>query len=139
MAYAKRFDLYVKQGEDHTVRVRWSEDGTQEILAGWTAAMQARPTAASANTLLSLTSDPAGLSDAEYAGGIFLDEDGDLLLTIPGETSTALVVPPDLPSRATNGIVWLQLGVYDLELRDPEGTVIRLAAGRLYLSPEVTR
>jgi hypothetical protein len=135
---AKRYDLYVKQGEDATIEIDWYESGAIVDVTGWQGAMQARTEFSSPTTLLSLATADDGFGGSPDQG-LSLDDDGHILVSIPAATSSAFPIDPSCPSKTTAGVFWVQLGVYDLELTDTEGTHIRLAGGRLYLSPEVTR
>lgn len=67
------------------------------------------------------------LSTAETGARIELDADGWVTLVIPAAVSEA---------EAWNG--WGR-GRYDVELVDPDGGVVRLARGKVTVSPDVTR
>lgn len=85
-------------------------------LTGYTARMQVRPSVGSATVLIDLSTD---------AGGIVID-------------AANGIIERRLEASATAALTW-SLGVYDLELTAPDGFTVRLATGRVTVSPEVTR
>jgi len=87
-------------------------------LAGYSARMQIRPDYTSTTVLAELTLANAGISITPATGKI------DLYISA---TDTAALTFTDAPA------------VYDLELIEPGGDVIRLLKGRVTLSPEVTK
>ena len=87
-------------------------------LAGYTARMQIRPDPASATVLVELT--PAN-------GRITITPASGTLALHISATDTAALTFTDVPA------------VYDLELIEPSGDVIRRLRGTVTLSPEVTK
>jgi hypothetical protein len=79
--------------------------------------MQVRQTHASTSSVLDLTS---------LAGSISVDGPRGTVTVNVGATQTAALPAPFL-------------GVYDLEIASPGGTVIRLVEGSCRITPEVTR
>jgi hypothetical protein len=85
-------------------------------LTGYDARMQIRPSHKSATILLSLT-----VSN----GGITIDEPNGIIRL-------------RIEDSVTTGLTWTQ-GVFDLEIIQPNGDVLRLIQGAVRTSPEVTR
>jgi hypothetical protein len=109
-------DLCIPQGATFTRTIRYKADGANVSLVGYTARMQIRPTAASATTTLSLTTENGRIALGGSAGTI--------TLTISATDSAAL----------TAGRY-----VYDLELVSAGGIVTRLLQGIVTVSANVTR
>lgn len=109
-------DLCIQQGATFSRLIRWKADGANVNLSGFSARMQIRPTAASATTTLSLTTENGRIALGGTAGTI--------TLTISA-TDTAAI---------TAGRY-----VYDLELVSAGGIVTRLLQGIVTVSANVTR
>lgn len=109
-------DLCIPAGATFTRVIRWKADGANVSLVGFTARMQIRPTAASATTTLSLTTENGRIALGGSAGTITLN--------ISSTDSAAL----------TAGRY-----VYDLELVSAGGIVTRLLQGVVTVSANVTR
>ena len=124
------YDWYIHQGQDESFQARWSEDEVVVDLSLWSAAFQIRETAASATAIFSRST---------AAGTITLDDVTNVLLTLFGATSAGWTVSALRPTKVVDGKTWTALGVYDLELTDPDDNVIRLLQGRVWVSLEVTR
>lgn len=124
------YDWYIHQGQDESFQVRWSEDGAVADLSLWSAAFQIRESAASSTAVFSRST---------AAGTITLDAETNVLLTIPAAASAGWTVTALRPTKVVDGATWADLGVYDLELTDPDDAVIRLLQGRVWISLEVTR
>jgi hypothetical protein len=124
------YDWYIHQGQDESLRVRWSEDGAVVDLSAWSAAFQVRESALSTTALFTRSS---------AANTIALDDATNLLLTLPAATSSGWTVSALRPTKVVDGKTWTDVGVYDLELTSPEATVVRLLQGRVWASLEVTR
>lgn len=124
------YDWYIHQGQDESFQARWSEDEVVVDLSLWSAAFQIRESAASATAIFSRST---------AAGNIALDDETNILLTVPAATSSGWSVSALRPTKVVDGKTWTDLGVYDLELTDPDDNVIRLIQGRVWISLEVTR
>lgn len=109
-------DLCIPQGATFSRVIRYKADGANVNLTGYTARMQIRPTAASATTTLSLTTENGRIALGGSAGTITLNISA---------TDTAAI---------TAGRY-----VYDLELVSAGGIVTRLLQGIVTVSANVTR
>jgi len=131
-------DIKANQGSSLFVHFQYlNEDGNPIDIRGWTAEMQVRRSVNSDSKLLHLMG-PTGITSGGtgatfgFTGGISLHSnmggtgelDGGILL-IAGATAMEFI-PEGIHQ-------------YDLELRDPSGTVTRLVEGRFDCSGEVTR
>lgn len=115
---AFKLNLTVLQGETFRQVSTWKA-GKPPVpvdLTGCTARMHVRATVEAGEVLLSLST-----------------ADGHIELGGPAGTITLR-----LSAEETAAITW-RLGVYDLEIVHADGTVRRLYAGRVTVSPEVTR
>ena len=122
-------DLLITQGADNTYAFAYSlDDGTGPVpvdLAGWSARMQIRRKVGGA-----IWHELTGTN------GITLGADGSITVSIP---HTVTENPAwDAYSKLIDGEPQA-LGVYDLELIDPTGTVTRFLQGAVTVSPDVTR
>lgn len=122
-------DIIVSQGADNTYAFRYStDDGSGAVgvdLAGWTARAQLRRKVGG-DVWLNLTDED----------GITLGADG--AVTIHIDDTTTEDTRWNGYSRITDGEPQ-PLGVWDLELADPTGYVVRLVEGTVTVSPDVTR
>ena len=109
-------DLCIPAGASFSRVIRWKADGANVNLTGYAARMQIRPTAASATTTLSLTTENSRITLGGTAGTITLSISA---------TDTAAI---------TAGRY-----VYDLELVSAGGIVTRLLQGVVTVSANVTR
>jgi hypothetical protein len=109
-------DLCIPAGASFSRVIRWKADGANVNLTGYSARMQIRPTAASATTTLSLTTENNRIALGGVAGTITLSISA---------TDTAAI---------TAGRY-----VYDLELVSAGGIVTRLLQGVVTVSANVTR
>ncbi|GAB6038219.1 hypothetical protein JCM15519_27780 [Fundidesulfovibrio butyratiphilus] len=110
MAY--RYDLRIDQGASFGLDIECQDENSQPVnLAGYRAAAQIRYRHADDN-----------------AAAVFL-------CTVNAELG---VVNLDLNAAQTAALV-RSVGVWDCELTAPDGTVSRLAEGKVAVSPEVTR
>lgn len=107
--------LKLFQGASWDYTLTWKVNDEIVDLGGFTARLQARPTASSATTVLDLT-DTDGIALGGSAGTI--------TLTRSAEQTAALT-----PGKY----------VYDLELINGTGMVTRLVQGQLEVDAEVTR
>lgn len=114
---AKIFDLVIEQGAtlNYSVTVL-DPDGTPKDLTGFTGRMQIREAVSSVTTLV----------DATTVNG---------MVTVNIPDSQVIV---NIPASTTNGFTW-DAGVYDLEIENAGGYVIRLVRGRCSLNLQVTR
>lgn len=115
---ASKINLAVDQGATYTKRVTWKtgKPATPVDLTGASARMQVRAKVDSPDILLSLTSPDGGITLGGAAGTVDIR----------------------IEATATAGFQW-KSGVYDLEIQFADGTVRRLLAGSVAVSPEVTR
>ena len=109
-------DLCIPQGATFSRVIKWKADGSLVNLTGYIARAQIRPTAASATTTLSLTTENTRIALGGTAGTI--------TLSISATDTAAL----------TAGRY-----VYDLELVSAGGIVTRLLQGIVTVSANVTR
>ena len=109
-------DLCIPAGATFQRVVKWKADGALVNLTSFTARMQIRPTAASATTTLSLTTENSRITLGGTAGT--------LTLSISA-TDTAAISAGRY--------------VYDLELVSAGGIVTRLLQGIVTVSANVTR
>ena len=111
-------DLCIPQGAtfSRVIRYRDKDSGSNINLTGFTARMQLRPTAASATTTLSLTTENTRITLGGTAGTITLSISA---------TDTAAIAAGRY--------------VYDLELVSAGGIVTRLLQGVVTVSANVTR
>jgi tRNA threonylcarbamoyladenosine modification (KEOPS) complex Pcc1 subunit len=109
-------DLCIPQGATFSRVIRWKADGALVNLTGYSARAQIRPSASSATTTLSLTTENSRIALGGTAGTI--------TLSISATDSAAL----------TAGRY-----VYDLELVSAGGIVTRLLQGIVTVSANVTR
>ena len=114
---AGKLDLLIEQGATfkHALLVE-DNSGSALDLTGFTARMQLRPEIESADVLLELTTENGRITIAPLTGRLDLEVEAD-----------------------DTGALTFETAVYDLELIDPAGDVLRLLQGRVRLSPEVTR
>jgi len=111
------YNLTIEQGATLDLALTWKDAaGTPINLTGYTARLQVRPSIDSATTLLTMTTENGRISLGGAAGTIRLL----------------------LDAATTASLTWTS-GVYDLELQSAGGTVTRLLAGTVTVSPEVTR
>lgn len=112
-----QWNVTIDQGATFDVTLLWrDETGTPVDLSGYTARAQIRSQVTSATPLVDLT-DGDGIT---LGGGA-----GTIQLVISDTDTSALPAPFD--------------GVWDLELESGTGTVTRLLAGTVTVTPEVTR
>ena len=111
---AAKLNLTIEQGTTFAKRLTWRDKNKRPVpLTGYTARMQVRPTAASAEIITELST---------ANGRITLGELGVIQLNLTASETSAL-----------------KAGVYDLEMTDGDGRVTRLIEGKINVSPEVTR
>lgn len=108
------YRLSIDQGATFRRALRWLKGGNPVDLSGFSARMEIRDKAGGM-LLHRLDTEGGGIS----LGGA----EGTIVLHIPADVSAAW------PWRT---------GVYDLELIEPTGDVIRLVQGSVQISPEVT-
>lgn len=109
------YPIFIKQGATFQITITWEVGGALVDITGYTARLQARTSIAVTTTFISLT-DGAGLTLGGVAGTIIVD------LT-----------------AAETAAITETIGVYDLELESPGGTVTRLLQGSVTINQEVTR
>lgn len=117
---AFKLNLKIDQGATFTKAVTWKNGvpATLVNLNGCTARMQVRSSVESLKIILELNTENGGI----ILGGVA----GTVTLVIPASLTKALT------ATAHNA-------VYDLEIVFPNGTIRRLLAGTVTISPEVTR
>lgn len=121
-------DLLIAQGADFNLAMRYLRDQQPVNLTDWTGRTQLRRKHGG-DIWLSVTDDtgPAALT---------LGADGVITLSIPA----GVTEDPAWDSRSKLVAGEPQAtGVWDLELIDPTGVVIRFAQGTVTVSPDVTR
>ena len=110
-------NIIIEQGATFIWNLTWKDSNGSPIdLSSYTARMQVRKNYNASDTLLSLTSVAGDIVLGGAAGTIAI-------------TATATMTS-EINSR---------VGVYDLELISPTGTVKRLLQGDVTINPEVTR
>jgi|GEM_PF-395526 len=124
---AVTLDLTIEQGALFQAVFTWTENGVPVNLTGYTARMDLRRTVDALEAAVRLTT--------EGGGGIFLGGiTGAIGLIISADVTSTLT--PRVPKNQAAS----EWGVYDLQLIDPGGDdVERLAQGRIFVSPAVTR
>lgn len=111
---AAKLNITVEQGATFVKRLAWRDKNNRPIsLLGYTAKMQVRSSAASAEVLFELSTEN---------GRISLPGSGVVLLNI-----------------AANDTDSIKPGVYDLKLYAPTGEEIRLVEGKFTVSAGVTK
>lgn len=114
---SKKFDILIEQGSTFYLTVNAKNaDNTVKNLSGYSARMQIRPTCNSSTLYV----------DATTANGMItiLGSQGQVTVTLPGTT--------------TDSYSW-DSGVYDLEVDNAAGDIVRLVSGNASLSRQVTR
>lgn len=109
-----RTGLTIPQGVHWGIAWPITQDGEPLDLTGWTVKAQIRK---------NIESDTVLYEWSNAAGNVTVNDSQVTLLVSPA-TSTAWT--------------W-ERGVYDVELTSPSAIVYRIAAGPVYVSPEVTR
>lgn len=115
---AFKLNLSIDQGATFIKSVTWKtgKPAAPVDLTGCTARMQVRPKIDSTEVLVSLTTANGGITLGGAAGTVAIRIEADV----------------------TEDFTW-KGGVYDLEIVFLDGTVRRLLAGGVSVSPEVTR
>ncbi len=111
-----RLNITMYQGATFNYRLTWNLNGSPVDLTGYTARLQVRRSHRAPTALLSLTTETGGITLGDAAGTIDL---------VASATVSAGVLAGD--------------HVYDLELVDAGGVVVRFAEGAWIVDPEVTR
>lgn len=117
---AGRYDLYIDQGSTFTRTFVYKDaDGAPQDLSGYTARMMIRKTHNAAGEPW-FDSDP-------FPGSLTIPvpADGSIILTMTDEDTQALPAPAE--------------GVWDLEIDDGSGVIVRLIEGKVVVTPNVTR
>ena len=112
-------DLEIFQGATFRKQLRWTTGKPPEPvpLADWVIRMQIRPKIKSDDVIIELTT-----------------ENGRIVITDPEDGVFELrISPEDTANLSFNS------AVYDLELENLDGEVVRLIKGMVTLDPEVTR
>lgn len=113
-----KVNLKINQGETYRHTLTWkTEDGTPVNLTGYFARMQIRSTVDSPVVLVSLTTENGGINITNALTGEFK-----LFIS----------------ATDTSAFTWVA-GMYDLEMLAPNTDVIRLLAGSVSVSKEITR
>lgn len=121
-------DLLIAQGADFTLAMRYLRDGAPVDLSGWSGRSQLRRKHGGDVWLT--------VPDAGTVAALSLGTDGVITLSIPAGVTEDPAW--DSRSKLTGGEPQ-PTGVWDLELIDPDGVVIRFAQGAVTVSPDVTR
>jgi hypothetical protein len=119
-------NITIKQG----TTVSWSyslqdADGNPLDLTGWKARAQVRSTFNSTVPLISISTESGGIE-------IDLDTGSFINMLLPIDTSYTTTSGVKVVGEALEG-------VYDYEVEDPEGNVIRIDEGTFTITREVTR
>ena len=115
---ASKLNLKINQGETFRYTLNWKDEAEVAInLTGYTARMQIRATPESSAILASLTTENGGINITNALTGEFK-----LFIS----------------ATDTSSFNWVA-GVYDLEMVAPNTDVIRLLAGSVSVSKEITR
>lgn len=109
---AGQYDLLIEQGATFQRTITVLENGVAKVLDGFSGRAQVRRSHANATILQTIT-----VNITDPTNGI-------VVISLTPTQTTALVI---------------QRAVWDLELVDSGGDVIRLLAGSVEISPEVTR
>jgi hypothetical protein len=124
------YNMYVRQGETHTLSITWKEDGEPVDLTGWTGLFQLRPSWRSETVLLEYNTAP---------GLVLGTTDGTISLEFAAADTTAIVVSGnERRTSANDETTWYQIGHYGVKLIGDD-QVVRILEGRLFLSPEIVR
>jgi hypothetical protein len=112
------YDIYIPKGATYDQTFTWKDDsGHIYDLSAYTARMQIRVTVTAPDPpIISLTTENDGIT--------LTSTDPNISLFI-SDTDTSSVT--------------ISSGVYDLELKAPDNTVIRLLQGKVTFSPNVTK
>lgn len=114
---AATYDFEIEQGTTLLKPIVWKDStGAPVNLAGYTAKMQIRQSAAAEEVLLELSTTNGMISITPATGTITL-----------------------IFSAATTAAIAWRRGKYDLELTSAGGTVTRLIEGEISVSREITR
>jgi hypothetical protein len=105
--------IKLKQGADVTLRLRWTSGGVAVDLSGYTGRAYFSETPDDTNPLFTLSTETTGMT---------LDSSGNITLTIPSATTSALEI---------------YAGVFDLELENPAHKIKCLIDGTWVISREV--
>lgn len=109
------YNFTIHQGSDFDKAMTISDEGGVVNLTGYTAALQIRSEAVSAEVMADLTTENGLIT----LGG----EDGTVLWEIPAATTAEMTTD----------------GVYDFDLIDPSGKIHTYLKGVVRVEPEVTR
>lgn len=110
-------ELIFERGATFRQPLRFREaDGSYRDLSEWTGRMHVRA---------GLDADAIFLELTTAGGRIIMDADGWIILTVAATDTAEL--------EQLDGLV------YDLEIESPDGEVIRVLEGTVYVKPEVTR
>ena len=111
--------LTIEKGATYKKKLVWKDStGTPIDLSGYIARMQVRENIKSTSTLLDIASAPEG-SDITL-----VPVDGEINIYISDEVTAAITAVE---------------GVYDLEMEDSQGDIIKLVRGNVIFIGEVTR
>lgn len=115
------YDIYIEQGSTYTLDITYTEDGETPVsLVGFLGRGQIKAKATDALPLATFTvtiSDPAN---------------GVVTAVVPASESEAIVLTGKTYKETLQA-------VYDIEVYNLDGIVIRLLNGPAYISPEVTK
>lgn len=114
---AGEYDIRVEQGATFQRTITWSDSvGNPIDLTGYTARLQMRNNLNDPTPFLDLTTENGGI-------------------TLGGAQGTVTLLATDEQTSAIDS----KKGVYDLEIELSDGSVVRLLAGKVTVSYEVTR
>ena len=123
------YNVNIEQGADWTLDLTWKDDAGDPIdLTGYSARMMVR-SAYSGIAVLTLTST----ANEIVLGGAL----GTIQITATADQTTAIEI--DYKSLVVEQSKPAQAMVYDIELEDEDGIVVRLLQGSAFIYPEATR
>lgn len=139
---AQVHDLRIEAGTSHSVQLVARDIGTYET--DWSARLQVRRHLGDLLSLVDLTSaEDGGIVFEENFSAVLPDHSTVVGLGVRAdfsEAQTAVMTPTATDRRVTlAGKVFYEIGIFDLEVTDSDGTTLRLVQGRVFVSPEVTR
>jgi hypothetical protein len=128
---AAAYDIQLEQGETFSPVWTWNWPGAGPFnFTGYSAHMQIRSTFYAGATLVDLHSNTGGI----ILGGVL----GTMQPIITASASAALLSGQVPLSQILNGRSVYQLGVYDVKITDPSGSVLTLMGGNVWIAPQVT-
>lgn len=120
---AGRHDILIEKGATYRQVFQYLDADENAIdLTGWSARMKVRTPDYEGDVVHGFDLD----TNASPGGITISAEDGEITVEVSAEDTAAVAAD-------------VCRGVYDIELEDPDGVVVRLVEGRVRFSPESTR